>query len=103
MDSPWHIYFDEFRRHAGRVPEQQFGRDEAFATAAHAAYRHTADRLTAEGWNDERTLRLVRGLNEAAKTWIERDGESWSELRAGLERMAAAAEQPVREDAGAAN
>lgn len=96
MQAAWEIYYEEFRRLAAVVPEQQFGRGEAFAEAAHQAYRHTADLLTTEGWDDERTLHLVRGLNEAAKQWIDRDGSSWEELRSGLARIAAQAERPGR-------
>jgi hypothetical protein len=91
MVEAWELYFDEFQRLARHVPAQQFGRGDAFAVAAHAAYRHTADRLTAEGWDDERTLHLVRGLNEAARVWIERDGISWDGLRRRLSEIAASA------------
>lgn len=99
MGPAWEIYYDEFHRLAERVPGQQFGRDEAYATAAHAAYRLTADRLTAEGWTDDRTLHLVRGLNEATKGWIEGDGASWDGLRRRLADMAGAAGEP-REGGG---
>jgi len=92
MSTAWEIYFAEFQRRAARVPGQKFGREEAFAEAAHDAYVYTADRLTAEGWDDDRTLHLVRGLNQAAGEWIERDGASWEALRERLAAMAAQAE-----------
>ena len=76
------IYFDEFRRHAARVPEQRFGRDEAFAEAAHRAYRTTADHLSRhEHWDDDRTLLVTHAFGQTVKEWIGRGGNDWEDLR----------------------
>lgn len=86
MNEAWVLYFDNFRARAARVADQQFGRGEAYAEAAHDAYQSTADHLTrAEGWTDDRTLNVMRGLNQATQQWIEKDGGSWDDLRARLE------------------
>lgn len=88
MNQAWQRYLDNFRIRAERVAEQQFGRGDAYAVAAHDAYQATADHLTREeGWSDDRTLHVMRGLNQATQQWIERDGGSWDDLRDRLERV----------------
>lgn len=86
MSQAWELYLDNFRSRAERVADQQFGRSDAYAEAAHDAYQATADHLTRqEGWGDDRTLNVMRGLNQATQQWIERDGGSWDDLRVRLE------------------
>ena len=87
MSQAWQRYFDNFRIRAERVPEQHFGRGDAYAEAAHDAYRATADHLTREeGWSDDRTLNVMRALNQATQNWIQRDDGSWDDLHGRLER-----------------
>lgn len=85
MDA-WQVFFDNFQERARRVADQQFGRADAYAEAAHEAYRTTADHLTREhGWSDDRTLNVMRGLNHAASQWIAQDNGSWEDLRVRLQ------------------
>lgn len=83
----WEIYFEEFQRRGGAADAHRFARAEPLAEAAHDAYRAAADRLTGEyGWTDERTLIVMRGLNDAARRWLTTGSTNWDELRAELQR-----------------
>ena len=81
----WQVYLDELRQ---RVPDgtaEVFGREQLISEAAHDAYQRAADRMTREhGWDDERTLVVMRGLNAAVKDWIGRGADSWDELGEAL-------------------
>jgi hypothetical protein len=82
---PWQIYFDEFERRAARVPDQLFERDEAFSSAAHDAYRATADHLSREErWEDGRTLVVTHAFGQTVKEWIGRGEYDWEALRERL-------------------
>ena len=83
----WEIYYDELRRRAGG--ERRFGQAEAVAEAAHGAYRATADRLTADGWPDERVLVLTHAFGETVREWIGRGDGDWEGLRERLRERAA--------------
>lgn len=93
----WRIYYDEFVQRADRVRQQPFERDQAFAEAAHEAYRRASDQLTREhGWEEDRALFLMRGLNAATKLWIGTDGESFDGLKQRLRGIAAEADGAYR-------
>jgi hypothetical protein len=87
MTTPaWQIYYDAFHRRAARIPEQRFGRDEAFARAAHEAYRTTANHLTRDqAWDDDRVLVLTHAFGKTVQDWIARGTCDWSVLRDELE------------------
>lgn len=95
MNRPaWQIYYEEFHRLAARVPDQRFGRDDAFAEAAHLAYRTTADHLTRhEQWDDDRTLVVTRAFGQTVKEWIARGRFEWDDLREQLIRQARSLER----------
>lgn len=79
------LYYEEFRRRGEAAASQQFGRQELLTEAAHDAYQATSDRLTRDfGWEDERTLVTMRGLNAAVKRWLDSGGSDWDELHASL-------------------
>jgi hypothetical protein len=83
----WQVYLDEFRRRGERAHAQQFSRQELLTEAAHDAYQAAADRMTGEfGWSDEHTLVVMRGLNEAVRTWLARGGGAWDELSREMQR-----------------
>jgi hypothetical protein len=83
----WQVYLEEFRRRAADADAQRFGRHELLTEAAHDAYQAAADRLTREhGWDDEHTLVVMRGLNEAVRNWLDLGGAGWDELTAELQR-----------------
>lgn len=85
----WQIYYDEFHRLAARVPDQRFGREDAFAEAAHRAYRTTADHLSRqEHWDDDRTLVMTHAFGQTVKEWIGRGHFDWDDLREQLIRQA---------------
>jgi hypothetical protein len=77
----WQVYLEELRQ---RVPDgaaDVFGREQLISEAAHDAYQRAADRMTRDhGWEDERTLVVMRGLNAAVKEWIDRGGQDWDAL-----------------------
>ncbi|HUH13712.1 MAG TPA: peptide-methionine (R)-S-oxide reductase MsrB [Longimicrobiales bacterium] len=79
---PWRLYFDELRRRAEPLLATTVDRPGDLAEAVHEAYRAFSDHLTTRaGWRDEAVLALGRGLNQAAKRWI----EAGSSDLAGLE------------------
>lgn len=83
----WQVYFDELRRRGGRQP--RFGREQALAEAAHAAYRATADHLTRAGVPDERALVVTHAFGETVKEWLARGGQDWEALRERLKLRSA--------------
>jgi len=79
------VYFEEFRRRGEAAGTQRFGRQELLTEAAHDAYQATSDRLTREfGWEDERALVVLRGLNAAVKRWLDSGGGDWDVLHDSL-------------------
>jgi hypothetical protein len=78
---PWQQYLETMQQAAQRIPPHAFGRGDLLAEIAHDAYQHTSDRLTAEGWDPEKALTVMRLLNQVAGAWIGRDGEDWDGLR----------------------
>jgi hypothetical protein len=81
----WQVYLDEFRRRGERAAEQRFSRDQLLAEAAHDAYQTAADRMVREhGWSDEHTLVVMRGLNDAVKSWLQRGSTDWDALGQSL-------------------
>jgi hypothetical protein len=86
MDA-WQIYMEEFRRRGERAAAQEFGRDQLLAEAAHEAYEAASNRLTGQhGWEDERTLVVMRGLNGAVQQWLARPGADWEALGEEMRR-----------------
>jgi hypothetical protein len=84
MDA-WRVYLEEFRQRGERAASQQFGREQLLGEAAHDAYQAAADLMVSEhGWSDERTLVVMRGLNEAVRGWVQRGARDWDELEAAL-------------------
>ena len=84
----WQVYMDELRTRGARAAAQKIGRGDALAEAVHDAYRATSDRLTGEhGWDDERALVLLRGFNEAARSWIAGGARDWDSLEVELARL----------------
>ena len=82
----WQVYLEEFRSRAGDPAGPRFERKELLGEAAHDAYQAASNRLTREhGWDDEHTLVIMRGLNAAVRTWLDR-GDGWDELVAELQR-----------------
>lgn len=89
MDA-WQIYLDEFRRRGEKAHGQRFGRQELLTEAAHDAYQATADQLTRDhGWSDDRTLVVMRGLNDAVRRWLDMGGMEWDALGEALQRREA--------------
>jgi hypothetical protein len=83
----WQVYLDEFRQRGERASAQQFSRQELLTEAAHDAYQAAADRMTRDlGWSDEHTLVVMRGLNEAVRSWLARGSTDWDELGRELQR-----------------
>jgi hypothetical protein len=83
----WQIYLDEFRTRGSRAGDQRSIRQEVLGEAAHDAYQAAADRMVREhGWSDEHTLVVMRGLNDAVKTWLRDGGTDWDSLATELER-----------------
>jgi hypothetical protein len=85
------MYLEEFRQRGEAASAQRFGRQELLTEAAHDAYQATADRLTQQhGWDDERTLVVMRGLNAAVQRWLDSGGGDWAVLGRSLEEQEAA-------------
>jgi hypothetical protein len=83
----WQVYLQEFRQRGERAHAQQFGRDQLLTEAAHDAYQAAADRMTRDhGWNDEHTLVVMRGLNDAVRSWLRAGSGDWDELGRELQR-----------------
>jgi hypothetical protein len=98
------LYLEEFRRRGEKANAQQFGRQELLAEAAHDAYQVTANQLTQQhGWDDERTLVVMRGLNAAVKQWMEAGTADWDALDRSLQQREAELQHgpPASGDAGA--
>jgi hypothetical protein len=86
MDA-WQVYLDEFRQRGSRAADQRFGRDQLLAEAAHDAYQAAADRMTNEhGWSDEHTLVVMRGLNDAVRSWMKSGSTDWDALGEALQQ-----------------
>lgn len=86
MDEPWQIFFEEFRRSAGDVPERAFARDSNLAEAAHVAYEETTDLLLDEhGYPEDEALALAKAFNRTVNGWIQDAGFEWTDLRERLE------------------
>ena len=92
----WQVYLEELRQ---RIPDgtgDVFGREQLISEAAHDAYQRASDRMTRDhGWEDERTLVVMRGLNAAVKDWIGRGDSSWDTLGDDLQRREAEATNGV--------
>lgn len=83
----WQIYYEEFQRRGGPAAGQKFSRQEALTEAAHDAYQAASNRLTRDhGWDDERTLVVMRGLNGTVSRWVETGSDDWDTLRTELQR-----------------
>jgi hypothetical protein len=81
----WQVYLDELRQRVPSGSSQILDRQHVIGEAAHDAYQRASDRLTREhGWDDERTLVVMRGLNAAVKEWIDRGGQDWDVLGEAL-------------------
>jgi hypothetical protein len=84
------IYMQEFRARAERAYRQRFGRQALLTDAAHEAYRVATDRLTAEfGWDDEKALVVMRGLNSGVQGWLALGAVDLDSLERELERREA--------------
>ena len=84
------LYMQEFRARAGRAREQRFGRQLMLTDAAHEAYRVATNRLTGEfGWDDERALVVMRGLNSGVQRWLELGAMDLDALEKDLDRYEA--------------
>jgi hypothetical protein len=84
------VFMKEFRRRGEAAGAQRFGRQELLTEAAHDAYQATADLLTEQhGWDDERTLFVMRGLNAAVKRWLDAGGVDWNALDEALRQREA--------------
>jgi hypothetical protein len=80
------VYLEEFRRRGEKANAQRFGRQELLTEAAHDAYQAAADKLTRQhGWDDERTLVVMRGLNAAVQRWLDSGGGDWDALDRALQ------------------
>jgi hypothetical protein len=82
------IYLEEFRRRGEKANAQRFGRQELLTEAAHDAYQAAADRLTQQhGWDDERALVVMRGLNLTVQRWLDSGGGDWDALDRALQQQ----------------
>jgi hypothetical protein len=82
------VFLEEFRRRGERASTQRIGRQETLSEAAHDAYQAATDRLTREhGWDDERALVVMRGLNTAVARWLDGGGSDWAALEGLLRRQ----------------
>lgn len=81
------VYMDEFRRRALKAQQQRFGRQALLTEAAHDAYQAATDRLTGEhGWDSERALVIMRGLNAGVQHWLRLGAVDLDVLGRDLER-----------------
>lgn len=79
------IYMEEFRARAEQAEQQRFGRQAMLTEAAHDAYQAATDRLTRQhGWDTERALVVMRGLNAGVQRWLELGASDWDALHADL-------------------
>jgi hypothetical protein len=86
MDA-WQVYMEEFRSRAERAQQQRFGRQSMYTEAAHDAYQAATDRLTREhGWDAERALVVMRGLNAGVQEWLQLGAVELDALAAELRR-----------------
>lgn len=77
---PWRYYLDRLEEKVGELPPETLGRTELIADAAHDAYQATADRLTAEGWDDEHVLTITRLFGQAVQDWLHSGSQDWGAL-----------------------
>lgn len=83
----WQVYMTEFRARSERALQQRFTRQALLTEAAHDAYQAATDRMTGEhGWDDERALVVMRGLNAGVKRWLEHGAIDMIRLEQDLAR-----------------
>lgn len=82
---PWKQYYDDFRTRSERIPPDAFERRSLLYEAAHDAYEKTTNRLTADGWEQERALMIGRLFGSVVKEWVDRDGQAFERLETELQ------------------